>query len=136
MQLQPAPDAMRHAKLAWTPIEHLTPFARNARTHSPKQVRQIADSIQRFGFVNPILVSEDGEVIAGHGRVAAAQLLQMSEVPVSALGHLSTAERRAYVLADNRLAELAGWDRAILASELGALIDIDINVEVTGFALA
>lgn len=122
-------------------IEHraphdLVPYANNARTHSPKQVRQIADSIRRFGFVNPVLISDDGEIIAGHGRVAAAQLLQLDTVPTLRLSHLSAAERRAYVLADNKLAENAGWDREILAIELQALIEMDFDLEITGFALA
>ncbi len=131
-----ATGAMRHAALAWVAVERLVPYARNARTHSRAQVRQIADSIARFGFVNPVLVSAAGEIIAGHGRVAAAKLLGLAEVPVLELAHLSEAERRAYVLADNRLAEAAGWDRGLLAVELQALIDVDFEVELTGFALA
>jgi DNA modification methylase len=118
------------------PIAHLKPFAGNARTHSKKQIRQIADSIERFGFTNPVLVSDGGEIIAGHGRVAAAKLLNMSEVPTLSLSHLSAAERRAYVLADNKLALNAGWDTEILAIELQGLIDLDFDVSLTGFSLA
>mgnify|MGYP003382144986 CR=1 FL=1 len=114
----------------------LHPYAGNARTHSPKQLRQIADSIRRFGFVNPILVGADGDIIAGHGRLAAAELLGLSEVPVLPITHLSPAEKRAYILADNKLAEKAGWDKEILAIELQALIDFDFEVELTGFELA
>lgn len=114
----------------------LRPYAANARTHSPKQVRQIADSIRRFGFVNPVLIDVEGEVIAGHGRLAAAQLLGLTEVPVLPITHLSPAERRAYILADNRLAEKAGWDKEILAIELQALVDLDFEVELAGFELA
>jgi len=114
----------------------LRPYAGNARTHSPKQVRQIADSIRRFGFVNPVLVDADGAVIAGHGRLAAAQLLGLAEVPVLPVTHLSAAEKRAYILADNRLAEKAGWDKEILAIELQALVDLDFDLEVVGFELA
>ena len=114
----------------------LRPYPGNARTHSKKQVRQIADSITRFGFTNPVLVSDDCEIIAGHGRVMAAKLLGMSEVPTVALSHLSAAERKAYVIADNKLARNAGWDTEILAIELQGLIDLDFDVSLTGFSLA
>jgi len=114
----------------------LRPYAGNARTHSPKQLRQIADSINRFGFVNPILIDAEGDIIAGHGRLAAAKLLGLPEVPVLPVTHLTPAEKRAYILADNRLAEKAGWDQEILAIELQALIDFDFEVELTGFELA
>jgi len=114
----------------------LRPYARNARTHSRKQVRQIANSIERFGFTNPVLVSDDGEIIAGHGRVEAAKLLGMATVPTLRLSHLTADERRAYVLADNKLALNAGWDHDILAIELQALIDLDFDVTLTGFSLA
>ena len=114
----------------------LHPYAGNARTHSPKQIRQIADSIRRFGFVNPILIDAEGDVIAGHGRLAAAQRLGLADVPVLPVTHLTPAEKRAYILADNRLAEKAGWDKEILAIELQALIDFDFEVDITGFDLA
>lgn len=117
-------------------IAALRPYSRNARTHSKKQVKQIAASIERFGFTNPVLVSDDGEIIAGHGRVEAARLLGMKTVPTLALSHLTEAERRAYVLADNKLALNAGWDRDILAIELQALVDLEFDVELTGFSLA
>jgi DNA modification methylase len=117
-------------------ITSLRPYARNARTHSKKQVRQIAASIERFGFTNPVLISADGEIIAGHGRVEAAKLLGWKAVPTIVLAHLSETERRAYVLADNKLALNAGWDKEILAIELQALVDFDFDVEVTGFTLA
>lgn len=118
------------------PIADLKPFAGNARTHSKKQIRQIADSIERFGFTNPVLIGGAGEIIAGHGRVAAAKLLNMREVPTLSLSHLSAAERRAYVLADNKLALNAGWDTEILAIELQGLIELDFDVSLTGFSLA
>lgn len=118
------------------PVELLKPYARNARTHSRKQVKQIAGSIERFGFTNPVLVSDCGEIIAGHGRVEAAKLLGWTKVPTLALSHLSDAERRAYVLADNKLALNAGWDREILAIELQALVDLEFDMELTGFSLA
>jgi len=117
-------------------IASLRSYARNARTHSRKQVKQIAASIERFGFTNPVLISDDGEIIAGHGRVEAAKLLGRKTVPTLALSHLSERERRAYVLADNKLALNAGWDKEILAIELQALVDLDFDVEVTGFSLA
>ena len=117
-------------------VKGLKPYAGNARTHSRKQVRQIADSIARFGFTNPVLVSDDGEIIAGHGRVMAAKLLGLTEVPTLALSHLSEAERRAYVIADNKLALNAGWDSEILAIELQGLIDLEFDVSLTGFSLA
>jgi DNA modification methylase len=118
------------------PLSVLRPFPRNARTHSKKQVQQIARSIERFGFTNPVLVSDNGEIIAGHGRVRAAALLGMATVPTIALSHLSEAERRAYVLADNKLALNAGWDSEILSIELQGLIDLDFDVTLTGFSLA
>ena len=117
-------------------IDILKPYSRNARTHSRKQIRQIANSIERFGFTNPVLVSEGGEIIAGHGRVEAARLLGRRTVPTLCLAHLSEAERRAYVLADNKLALNAGWDKEILAIELQALVDLEFDVELTGFSLA
>lgn len=113
------------------PVRELCPYPRNARTHSKKQIRQIAASIERFGFTNPILVSDAGEIIAGHGRVEAAKLLGMKTVPTVALSHLSEAERRAYVLADNKLALNAGWDQEVLAIELQGLIDLDFDLELT-----
>lgn len=114
----------------------LKPYPGNARTHSKKQIKQIARSIERFGFVNPVLISGDGKIIAGHGRVEAAKLIGRRTVPTLELSHLSEAERRAYVLADNKLALNAGWDKEILAIELQALVDLEFDVEVTGFSLA
>jgi DNA modification methylase len=124
------------SKIVDQPISALRPYPSNARTHSKKQVQQIARSIERFGFTNPVLVSDDGEIIAGHGRVRAAALLRMQTVPTIALSHLSDAERRAYVLADNKLALNAGWDSEILAIELQGLIDLDFDATLTGFSLA
>lgn len=125
-----------HLKVEYRELTGLRPYDRNARTHSKKQVRQIADSIQRFGFTNPVLIANDDTIIAGHGRVAAAKLLGLTKVPSVRLAHLSEAERRAYVLADNKLALNAGWDHEILAIEFQALIDLDFDLSVTGFALA
>jgi DNA modification methylase len=117
-------------------ISALKPYSRNARTHSKKQIKQIAASISRFGFTNPVLISDDGEIIAGHGRVEAAKSLGWKAVPTLALSHLSETERRAYVLADNKLALNAGWDKEILAIELQALVDLEFDTELTGFSLA
>jgi ParB-like chromosome segregation protein Spo0J len=115
------------------PVESLRLYPRNARTHSKKQIRLIADSILRFGFCNPVLIDDQGQIIAGQGRVAAAKMLGMREVPTVRLSHLSEVEKRAYILADNRLAEKAGWDREILAIELQALVDLSFDVQLTGF---
>jgi DNA modification methylase len=118
------------------PVGSLRPHPGNARTHSKKQIRQIAESIRRFGFTNPVLIREDGEIIAGHGRVEAAKLLGLESVPTVRLAHLNAAQRRAYMLADNQLALNAGWDRELLAIELQGLIDLEFDVEVTGFSQA
>jgi len=117
-------------------VTTLRPYAANARTHSKKQVLQIAESIRRFGFTNPVLIGDDGEILAGHGRVLAAKELGLAAVPTIKLSHLSAAERRAYVLADNKLALNAGWDSEILAIELQALIDLEFDMSLTGFSLA
>ncbi len=111
----------------------LVPYARNARTHSPAQVAQIAASIREFGFTNPVLVDQDDGIIAGHGRVMAAQQLGLAEVPCIRLAHLSDAQKRAYILADNKLALNAGWDEAMLAGELQALADEGFEMELIGF---
>lgn len=116
------------------PIDSLVPYANNARTHSKKQIRQIADSIRRFGFCNPVLIADDHTIIAGHGRVEAAKLIGMTEVPVRKLSHLSRDEVRAYNLADNKLAENAGWDRDLLAIEMQGLMDLDFDIEDLGFS--
>ena len=113
----------------------LKPYERNARTHSKKQVSQIAASIRQFGFNNPVLISEKDEIIAGHGRVLAALELGLKEVPTVRLEHLTDAERRAYILADNKLAEQAGWNIPILKLEMRELHEeeLEFNLEATGF---
>jgi DNA modification methylase len=118
------------------PTDTLRPYERNARTHSKRQIRQIAKSIQRFGFCNPVLIDNQRQIVAGHGRVAAARLLGIDQIPTVELANLTDVEKRAYILADNRLAEKAGWDREILAIELQALVDLDFEVELTGFETA
>src|SRR4051794_34000602 len=115
------------------PVDTLIPYARNPRTHSDAQVAQIAASIREFGFVNPILVDTQAGIIAGHGRLLAARKLQRSEVPVVVVDFLTEAQRRAYVIADNRLAESAGWDEELLQLELKALQDAEFNVNLLGF---
>uniref|UniRef100_UPI001E33F442 ParB/Srx family N-terminal domain-containing protein n=1 Tax=Oceanibium sediminis TaxID=2026339 RepID=UPI001E33F442 len=109
-------------------IEALIPYANNARTHSPRQVDLIAGSIREFGFNNPVLVDGNSGIIAGHGRVLAAQKLGLAEVPVIELAHLSEAQKRAYILADNKLAEQAGWDRDLLALEVADLSELGIEL--------
>jgi DNA modification methylase len=116
-----------------TPVDSLIPFARNARTHSDEQVKQIAASIREFGFNNPILIREDLTVIAGHGRLAAAKVLGLKEVPTISLAHLTPLQVRAYVLADNKLALNAGWDDEMLALELEELGMEGFDVALTGF---
>jgi ParB-like chromosome segregation protein Spo0J len=119
------------------PPDRLRPWARNARTHSNKQLRQIADSIRTFGFTNPVLIDEDGTILAGHGRVAAARMLGYEAVPCLRIGSMTAAQKRAYVIADNKLALNAGWDEEILAIELQGLLasDLDIDIGVTGFSI-
>jgi DNA modification methylase len=123
-------------KVKITPVRELRPHPNNARTHSRKQVKQIAKSIEKFGFCNPVLVDDAKQIIAGHGRVEAAKLLGLEVVPTCLISHLSEAEKRAYILADNKLAENAGWDRELLAIELQGLIELDVDIELTGFETA
>ncbi len=120
-------------KIQQWPVAKLIPYARNARTHSDEQVAQIAASIAEFGFTNPILVGADGVIVAGHGRLAAAQKLAMARVPVVVLEHLSPTQRRALVIADNRIAENAGWDETMLRVEMEALQLDDFDMSLTGF---
>ncbi|MEM1375760.1 MAG: DNA methyltransferase [Pseudomonadota bacterium] len=136
---------MKNENLKVLKIEHLEiktlkPWEKNARTHSKKQIRQIADSIKTFGFNNPVLLGSDRGIIAGHGRVEAAKLLKLKSVPCVELGHMSEAQKRAYILADNKLALNAGWDEELLGLELGELTDLsdelDFDLDITGFSLA
>ena len=116
------------------PLDRLVPYDRNARTHSAEQVAQIAASIREFGFTNPILVASDDGIIAGHGRLQAARELAMTTVPVVVLDHLTPAQRRAYVLADNKLALNAGWDDALLTEEITALHLQDFDLSTLGWS--
>ncbi|MCW5738293.1 MAG: ParB N-terminal domain-containing protein [Enhydrobacter sp.] len=117
--------------------DDLRPWARNARTHSRKQVGQIAESIRVFGFTNPVLIDDENTILAGHGRVEAARLLKMEQVPCVRLANMTVAQKKAYVLADNKLALNAGWDEEILAEELQGLLEIDddFEISITGFSI-
>ena len=115
------------------PVDALIPYVRNARTHSEAQVALIAGSIREFGFTNPVLVDGANGIIAGHGRVLAARKLGLATVPVIELAHLTETQKRAYILADNKLAEQAGWDRAMLALEAGELNDLGLDLTALGF---
>jgi DNA modification methylase len=120
-------------KIEQLPTADLIPYARNTRTHSPEQVAQIAGSIREFGFTNPILIDADNGIIAGHGRVMAASKLGLAKVPCIRLEHLTDTQKRAYIIADNKLALNAGWDEEMLALELGDLRDEDFDLSLIGF---
>ena len=121
-------------QIEFWPIERLRPYARNAKMHGPDQVARIAASMARFGWTVPCMVGDDGELIAGHGRVLAATELGLHEVPVIRLGHLDEAERRAYRIADNKLTELGDWDDALLRDEVAGLLADDFDLSLLGFA--
>ena len=131
MTLSFAPERIEH----W-PLERLKPYARNAKTHGADQVAKIAGSMAQFGWTVPVLVSGDGEVIAGHGRILAATQLGLTEAPVIVLDHLTEEQRRAYRLADNKLTELGAWDEALLAGELQELLAENFDLSVIGFSEA
>ena len=111
----------------------LIPYVRNARTHSDEQVTQICGSIKEFGFTNPVLIDSDKVIIAGHGRVMAAQRMGLSEVPCITLDYLTEAQKKAYIIADNQLALNAGWNEELLALEIEELNDLDFNLDLLGF---
>ena len=111
----------------------LIPYVNNSRTHSESQIKQIAASIREFGFTNPILIDEAGTIIAGHGRVMAAQVLELDEVPTITLSGLTDSQRKAYVIADNKLALNSGWDIEALTTEIKALDELNFNLDVIGF---
>lgn len=117
-------------------VGDLIPYVNNSRTHSDEQVMQVASSIKEFGFTNPILIDDDGGIIAGHGRLLAAKKLDIDEVPCIRLGYLSEAQRKAYVIADNKLALNSGWDNDLLKIELMQLDSIDFDLNLTGFDLS
>ena len=122
-------------KIETIQVAALIPYARNSRTHSDEQVAQVAASIKEFGFTNPVLIDNEGGIIAGHGRVMASRKLGMTEVPCIRLGHLTDAQKRAYVIADNKLAMNAGWDEKMLALEFKDLQALDFDLALTGFDL-
>lgn len=115
-------------------IDKLKPYENNAKIHTEYQVDLITKSIEQFGFINPVLIDENKNVIAGHGRIEAAKKLNMQEVPTITIEGLSDDERKAYILADNKLSELAEWDNKLIAQELKDLQDLGFNTEVTGFS--
>jgi ParB-like chromosome segregation protein Spo0J len=120
-------------KIETTPIEKLIPYARNSRTHSDQQVAQVAASIREFGFTNPVLIDSEDGIIAGHGRVMAARKLGLAEVPCIRLGHLTETQKRAYIIADNKLALNSGWDEEMLGLELADLREEDFDLGLVGF---
>ena len=120
-------------KISQHKVDELIPYARNSRTHSDAQVAQIAASIKEFGFTNPVLIDETGSIIAGHGRVLASRKLNLVSVPCIQLSHLTEAQKKAYIIADNKLALNAGWDDEMLAVELTDLKDIGFDLDLTGF---
>jgi DNA modification methylase len=125
---------LSHLKIVLWPVGRLVAYAKNARTHSERQVEQIAASIREFGFVNPVLVDKDGVIIAGHGRLLAAKKLGMAQVPVIVLGYLTESQRRALVIADNKIAMNAGWDEAMLREELDAILEDGFTLDLVGFS--
>ena len=124
--------------IVYRAIDQLKPDPKNPRVHSKKQIRQIAASIEAFGFNVPVLVDREGKIIAGHGRLLACRELGWSEVPTLCLDHLTSAQARAFMIADNRLTEIASWDDRLLAEQLKdlSLLGLDFNIEVTGFEMA
>ena len=114
-------------------VGDLIPYVNNSRTHSDEQVMQVASSIKEFGFTNPILIDDDGGIIAGHGRLMAAKKLGLVEVPCIRLGHLTEAQKKAYVIVDNKLALNAGWNNEALKIEIEALQELDFNIDLIGF---
>ena len=126
---------MTKLKITYKPVTDLIPYARNSRTHSDAQVAQIAASIREFGWTNPVLLDGDNGIIAGHGRVMAAQKLGETQVPTIELGHLNPNQKRAYIIADNKLALNAGWDEQMLALEIQDLKDVGYDLELLGFDL-
>ena len=134
---QTSPDNREPAattpRIEMVPLDKLRPYENNARTHSPEQVDKLRASLREFGFVNPILIDSDYGIIAGHGRLMAAQAEGMATVPCVFVEHLTDAQTKAYILADNKLAELAGWNFKLLSVELEELKELDFDIGLTGF---
>ena len=120
-------------EIIYEKISELIPYVNNTRTHSEEQVAQIASSIKEFGFTNPVLIDEQGGVIAGHGRIMGAKLLNLDEIPTITLKGLTEAQRKAYIIADNKLALNAGWDEELLKVEIEALQEMEFDVDLLGF---
>ncbi|HCQ3022229.1 TPA: ParB N-terminal domain-containing protein [Escherichia coli] len=120
-------------KIEYLPVGKLLRYAKNSRTHSDERVEQLVNSIREFGFTNPVLIDEKNELIAGHGRLAAAEILEMDKVPAIRLSNLSEKQKKAYRIADNKLALNAGWDMQLLAEEVKALMDDDFDIDLLGF---
>src|SRR5271166_5863936 len=129
------PRSSPRVSIIYRPVDDLRLDPKNPRSHSPRQIRQIARSIEEFGFIVPVLVDEFDKVIAGHGRLSASRQLGLREVPTISLRHLSEAQARAFMIADNRLTEISEWDDALLATQLRevAALDLEFSLEVTGF---
>ncbi|EAR5398242.1 ParB N-terminal domain-containing protein [Escherichia coli] len=119
--------------MEYLPVGKLLRYAKNSRTHSDEQVEQLVNSIREFGFTNPVLIDEKNELIAGHGRLAAAEILEMDKVPAIRLSNLSEKQKKAYRIADNKLALNAGWDMQLLAEEVKELMDDDFDIDLLGF---
>jgi ParB-like chromosome segregation protein Spo0J len=121
-------------KIEKVKLDKLIPYARNSRTHSDQQIAQVAASIREFSFTNPVLIDSEDGIIAGHGRVMAARKLGLTEVPCIRLGHLTETQKKAYIIADNRLAEVGGgWDEEMLGLELAELREADFDLDLVGF---
>ena len=128
-------SASKFPSIKTAQVADLIPYARNSRTHSDEQVTQIAASIKEFGFLNPVIVDGENGIIAGHGRVMAAKKLGMTELPAVEASHLTDAQRRAYIIADNKLALNAGWDDEMLRVEFAELTEAGFDLDLTGFSL-
>ena len=133
----PALKEKWHAPIRYVNLADLKPWPGAARTHSKKQIRQIAESIRRFGFINPIVIDEDWQILAGNGRVEAARMMRLEEVPALRIDTMSETEKRAYVIADNKTALNSRWDRRHLGEELERLLveDLQFDVGITGFSI-
>lgn len=127
-------QTMKNLSINYIGLDKLIPYVNNSRTHDDAQIAQIASSIKEFGFTNPVLVDDEGGIIAGHGRVMAARKLNLKDVPTITLTDLTDIQKRAYIIADNKLALNAGWDNELLMIELNALSDADYDLDLTGFS--
>jgi ParB-like chromosome segregation protein Spo0J len=133
MPKKPTTSSDERLEVVFRPVSELAPYALNARTHSPEQIEVLATSLKNFGFTNPVLIAKSKRIIAGHGRVMAAKLAGLEQVPCITLANLSEAKIRAYTIADNQLATMAGWDYDVLAAEIDALRESDFDISNLGF---